>query len=154
MSDPPERPLVKIQAEIAGLEGLDGEPLWAEPLGDDLYRLESVPFYAYDVHFRDVVRAVPRASDDELPTVVEVIQPGGYKTLRVMFDMDMLPDEIQHLLGALTDRQVEYEQGQGYFYALNVPPDADYEGVCRMLWSLENAGRLNYETGTTAPEPS
>lgn len=154
MSDPPEHSLVKIQAEIAGLEGLDGEPLWAEPLGDDLYRIESLPFYAYDVHVRDVVRAVPRAPDDELPMVVGVVERSGYKTLRVMFDIELPPDEVQHLLGALTARNVEYEHAQGYFYALNVPPDADYEGVCRMLWSLENAGRLNYETGTIAPEPS
>ena len=154
MSAPPERPLVKIQAEIAGLEGLDGEQLWAEPLGDDLYRIESLPFYAYDVHFRDIIRAVQRAPDDELLTVVEVVRPSGYKTLRVMFDMELPHEEVEHLLGALTARKVEYEHSEGYFYALNVPPDADYEGVCRMLWSLENAGSLNYETGTVAPEPS
>ena len=33
------------------------ETLWAEPLGDDRYRLESPPFYAYGVARGDVVRA-------------------------------------------------------------------------------------------------
>ena len=33
------------------------ETLWARKVGDDLHRLESVPFFAYGLAYGDVVRA-------------------------------------------------------------------------------------------------
>ena len=33
--------------------------MWAEPLGDDLYKIENVPFYAYVLNSHDIVRATP-----------------------------------------------------------------------------------------------
>ncbi len=35
----------------------DVETLWASPLGNDLYRLENSPWYAYGVSWQDVVEA-------------------------------------------------------------------------------------------------
>jgi hypothetical protein len=149
MSDPPEHDRVEIRAEIAGLEGLGGESFWAEPLGDDLYRLDTIPFYAYDIHYRDVVRAVPQ-EPGAMPTVIEVVRPSGHKTLRVMFEARLSPEEVEHLLESLAGRGVQIERSPDHFYALNVPPDRDYQGICTLLWTQENAGWLNYETGTTA----
>jgi hypothetical protein len=153
VSDSPEQPLVKIRIDIADREGIAGESFWAESLGDDLYRLDNFPFHAYDLHYRDVVRAVSH-EPDQTPTIVEVVQPSGHKTLRVLFDDELQDDDVKRLLDSLEARNVGYERSHGHFYALNVPPEADYPGVCNMLWSLENAGQLSYETGTIAPEPA
>lgn len=156
MNDTPESPessLAKIRADVSDREGITGESFWAEPLGDDLYRLDNIPFHAYDLHYRDVVHAVPREPGD-LPTIVEVVQPSGHKTLRVIFESELPEEEVQRLLDALTTRRVEYERSHDYFYALNVPPDVDYQAICDLLWRQENAGWLQYETGTTPPEPS
>ena len=153
MPEPLDPPLAKVRADIAGLEGLEGESFWAESLGNDLYRLDNIPFYAYDVHYRDVVRAIPIEPDD-IPTVVEVVQASGHKTLRVRFDADLPADEIRCLLEDLTAAQVQFEQSHGAFYALDVPPEADYQGICDLLWRLEAEGRLSYETGTTGPDDS
>jgi hypothetical protein len=150
VSDAPRDGFVKVTVDIAGLDGLEGESFWAEPLGDDLYRLDNIPFYAYDVHYRDVVHAVPREPGG-LPTVDRVVEPSGHKTLRVMFDAELEAEDVQRLLEGLTTRGVQFEHSHGHFYALNVPPDGDYQGICTLLWNQENAGWLNYETGTTPP---
>jgi hypothetical protein len=151
MSDRPASALVTIHIDLPGRDDeVDGESFRAEPLGDDLYRLDTIPFYAYDVHYQDVVRAVTQA-DGAPPTVLEVTQPSGHKTLRVLFDGELEADDIQRLLDGLTGRGVQFAHVHGSFYALNVPPDADYQGICTLLWNQENAGWLTYETGTTPP---
>jgi len=156
MSDTPSTPepsRVKIRVDIDHQEGIDSESFWADALGDDLYRLDNIPFYAYDLHYQDVVRAVPRLPG-QLPTIAEVVRPSGHKTLRVMFDDELGDEDVQRLLDGLTARHVAYERARGHFYALNVPPEADYRAICDLLWTQENAGWLTYETGTTPPQPS
>jgi hypothetical protein len=150
VSDASRPGLVKITAEITGVDGVEGESFWAESLGDDLYRLDNIPFYAYDVHYQDVVRAVPR-EPGSLPILVEAVRPSGHKTLRVMFDAELEEADVKRLLEGLTARGVQFEHADGYFYALNVPPEGDYQGICTLLWNQENAGWLKYETGTTPP---
>ena len=51
------------QAKIA-LEGPDGdiETLWADVVGENLYRLDNLPWYAYRVSLQDVVEAHPDPS--------------------------------------------------------------------------------------------
>jgi hypothetical protein len=150
MSDEQRPGLVKVRADVEHGDGMTGESFWAESLGDDLYRLDNIPFYAYDIHYQDVVRAVPH-EPGQMPTIVDVAQPGGHKTLRVMFDAELEEDDVKRLLEGLTSRGVQFEHADGYFYALNVPPDGDYQGICTLLWNQENAGWLKYETGTTPP---
>jgi len=43
-----------------------------------------------------------------------------------------------------------HEHCRGGLYAVDVEPDGDYGAVCDQLWAWEQAGRLLYETGTTA----
>ena len=151
MSDPPEESLVKIRADLAEYEGLEGESLWAEPLGNDLYRLRNTPWYVSDVNFLDVVRAVPQ-EPGHLPTIVEVVERSGHETFRVLFDPAVTNDEITQMLATLNDAAVNYEGSDGRFYALDVRPEADYQAVSDLLRRLEAKGRLNYETGTSSPD--
>ena len=153
MAEAPEASRVKIRTDVDNLEGVTSESFWAEPLGDDLYRLDNIPFYAYDLHYQDVVRAISRSSG-QIPTIAEVVQPSGHKTLRVVFDEDLQEEDVQRLLDGLTARNVGYECSHGHFYTLNVPPDADYKAVCDLLWRQESAGWLTYETGSTPPAPA
>jgi Domain of unknown function (DUF4265) len=151
VSDVPDESLAKIRADIAGYEGLEGESFWAEPLGEDCYRLRNTPWYVYDVNFLDVVRAVPKEPGD-LPTIVEVVERSGHETFRVLFDPVVTNDEIKSILGTMSDAAVNYESAEGRFYALDVRPEADYQAVCELLRRLEEEGRLNYEAGTALPD--
>ena len=40
-------------------DGKDVETLWAVPVGENLYRLDNSPFFAYRVSWEDVVHAEP-----------------------------------------------------------------------------------------------
>jgi Domain of unknown function (DUF4265) len=78
--------LVKVR-----MEAPDGSPwsgwvesgsLWSRPLGGDLYEIQNTPIHARDLHFVDVVRAIPDAPG-EIPNVVAVVRSGGHRTLRI-----------------------------------------------------------------------
>jgi hypothetical protein len=144
--------LVKVRVDLPSHETLGGESVWAEPLGADLYRLRNTPFYAFDLHFGDVVRAVPHQVN-ELPTIREVIERSGHKTLRVLFGDQASEARISGVLQALNERATNYEHARGRFYSLDVRPEADYPAVCDYLWQLEQEGILEYETGTKAQPP-
>jgi hypothetical protein len=49
-------PLAKVLVELREDAGTGGEQLWARPLGDDLYEIRNVPWYAYKLNWGDVVR--------------------------------------------------------------------------------------------------
>src|SRR4051812_10666311 len=76
------------------------ESFWAKPLGGDLYELRNSPWYAYDLNFYDVVRAVPD-KPDEKPRIVGVARRGGHKTLRVAFAPEVAEPERVDMLRSL-----------------------------------------------------
>jgi hypothetical protein len=61
-------PLVKVRAEYIYAGESSGERYWAKPLGDDLYELRNVPWYAYRLNLADVVRAVSEEPELWCPT--------------------------------------------------------------------------------------
>jgi hypothetical protein len=143
--------LVKVFVELHDAP-FETESFWAKPLGNDLYELRNSPWYAFDLHFCDVVRAVPD-NPDEKPRILEVVRPSGHKTLRVLFLPEVGEAERLELLGFLHRWRGFHESCTGRLYAVDVEPEGDYGAVCDQLWAWERAGRLVYETGTTREEP-
>jgi hypothetical protein len=143
--------LVKVSVDLHDDDGPATESFWAEPLGGDLYRLRNTPFYAFDLNFLDVVRAVSQ-EPDAVPTVVSVQRRSGHKTLRVLFAETTSESNVNAALGRLNDAAVNHERAWGRFYALDVRPEADYPAICTWLWELEEAGRLHYEKGATTDD--
>jgi len=91
--------LVKIVVELR--DGpFERESFWAEPLGDDLFKLRNSPWFAFDLHFDDVVRAVAVCPGD-LPRIVEVVRRSGHRTLRVIFSRETSEPERLELLRSL-----------------------------------------------------
>ena len=76
--------------------------MWALDLGRDRYRIENVPFYAYNLNFYDVVEA--RALGTELkPSVMRVLERSGHQTIRVIFEEAIAEDERISRLTSLSD---------------------------------------------------
>ena len=65
--------------------GANVETLWATKVGEDLYKLDNSPFYAYSVSWQDVVHA-PYNDDEQFPTFRSVKEKSGHRTIRVVFD--------------------------------------------------------------------
>ena len=58
--------LTKVLVDLPQHWAAGGESMWAKPLGDDLYRLENIPFHAYGLNFHDIVLALARGPDFKL----------------------------------------------------------------------------------------
>lgn len=100
------------------------ETLWAEPVGDDRYRLQNVPFYAYGISFDDVVKAT--AIGGQL-IVQDVVERGGHSTYRIFLSRAVKPDDerFQRRWRSLEGIGVTYEQANGRLLAIDIPAQTD-----------------------------
>jgi hypothetical protein len=142
--------LVKVFVELRDAP-FQTESFWAKPLGGDLYELRNSPWYAYDLHFYDVVRAVPD-QPGETPRILGVARRGGHRTLRLVFPPEVTEPKRLKMLRSLHQWRGFHEHCQGGLYAIDVEPDGDYGAVCDQLRAWERAGLLQYEAGTTDEE--
>ena len=120
------------------------ESLLALPLGDDLYRLDNSPWFAYGISSSDVVEARP-GKPGEPPVFVRVVEKSGNRTLRVylqnpveveqgVFD----PGVFKHpTLSRLLQVGCAVEGTNPHYFAVNVPPSTDFDSVC---YHLSNSG--------------
>jgi hypothetical protein len=135
----------KIHVDLPNHWATGGESLWAEHLGSDRYRLENVPFYAYDLNFHDIVEA--RAASPELrPSVLRVIERSGHQTLRVFFEEGVPEAERIARLQSLTSLHVSFERCNARYFALDLEPGASMDSVRERLDHWEREGVLAYET--------
>jgi Domain of unknown function (DUF4265) len=144
--------LTKIHLELPDHKCAGGESFWAKPLGDDLYELRNSPFYAYDLHFMDVVLARSE-SPDKKPEIIRIVRHSGHKTLRVWFLPNFPAEQRHRLLVSLNKWKGFYENADDQLFAIDVEPDGDYQAVCNQLWVWEQEKKLVYETGVTGNEP-
>ena len=143
--NPSERALVKVLFNLdpGAWHGSATETLWAAPVGGDEYRLENVPFYAFNVSFGDTVRA---KTQDGLPTFTEVVHRHGHSTYRILV-RESRREDFEELWPKLQKHGCTYEQGPKPLFAVDVPPDADIAAVYRELEEGERAGVWSFEEG-------
>ncbi len=116
------------------------ESLWAEDLGKGLYRIDSIPFFAYDVSRGDTVRALER--EGEL-LFDEAIERSGHATLRVKVADEADVERVRDRLRALAcESELSHLTG---LFGVDVPSSADYEAVRAFLDGEESRERLDYE---------
>lgn len=145
MDDAHERELVKIYIDLPGhWAAVSGESVWGREVGEGLYEVDNIPFYAYGVNYRDVVRTV--TDDPSLkPRAVSVARRSGYRTHRI-FMPDQPRDRQRELLDQLRPYGVDVERCDDALIAISVAPDADEEELYRVLDRLEEQELLEYET--------
>jgi hypothetical protein len=94
-----------------------GETLWAEKVGEDLYRLLNIPFSATGYAEADIVRCQKREGWDE---VIALEKDSGNGTLRLMF-ADSTSKEAQFILDELVSVRCIYERASSKLVAVTVP---------------------------------
>ena len=138
--------LTKIHIDLPHHWGTGGESMWAAELGGGLYELRNTPFYAYDLNFGDVVRAIPD-SPDLKPEIREVVRRSGNRTLRVWFKREAVAEgRALELVQSLKGEHVSFEGATKYFFALDLEPQADITQVREVLDEWERLGWIEYET--------
>jgi len=131
------QPNAKVLFRVLNEDGSsEVETLWATPLGDDNYKLDNSPFYAYGVSWKDVVFA-PFNSEEGHPTFQRVVSKSGNRTIRVIFETPVeTGNESDQLLRGLLALGCDYEGANGRYIAVNVPPGVELEAVRNYL--IEN----------------
>jgi hypothetical protein len=143
MSNNESSRLTKVRIETPSKEDryqLNKETVWAIPLGKQLYRLDNVPFYPFDLSLHDIVRC--RESDDDMPVVTELIQASGCKTLRVMFCEETSEENCVDIIWELRRQGIDNEKFYFKCYGFVVEPNQDYEAVRNYLQIKEEEGYL------------
>lgn len=147
-----EEELEKVYVDLPNHWATGGESMWAKPLGNDLYQIQNIPFYAYGLNYLDIVKV--DSSDETIkPVVLEVVEPSGFMTLRIVF-MDGFEEQAQsELFNELNQFKVEIERDNENYVALSIEPEGDYEAVYEKLSEFEIKGVLEFET-CEAREPN
>jgi len=117
------------------------ETPWATNVGEDLYRIENSPFYAYSLSWLDVVYA-PYSKEEERPTFERVIEKSGHRTIRIKFDppVEEGNDSMEELQG-LVNLGCSYEGANPSYICVDISPEVDFEAVSNYLI----ARKLNFE---------
>src|SRR5688572_8390613 len=119
------------------------EWLWAFPTGDGSYRIDNIPFFAYDINYGDIVRCEP--DPDGKLMLSEVVEPSGHLTFRLKFSDGILPADEAAALADIDAFNVMREKGAGGMHALSAPSDTDMPELFRCLVGKHEEGVLTSE---------
>jgi hypothetical protein len=109
------------------------ETLWATALGNDEYKLDNSPFYAYSVSWEDVVFA-PFDATEGVATFARVLQKSGHRTIRVIFNPPVQDgNESDLVLQGLVSLGCTYEGANRGYMSIDLPPGVQLEEVRRYL---------------------
>lgn len=106
------------------------ETLWAQPLGEDKYRLDNSPFYAYSVSRNDIILA-PYDEAEGFPTFERVVEKSGHRTVRIVFGENTFEDSPH--LQALKGLGCSFEGATKTYFAIDIPPEVSLEMVREYL---------------------
>lgn len=142
------RDLVKVSfpLEPGEWQDLEAESMWAKPVRPGEYRVENVPFYAYDVSAEDVVDASPR---DGVLTFTGVSERGGHSTYRLLLSDGISTNDPRFLTywTQLQSMGCSHEGANSRWLAVDVPPDADIYKVYSLLEEGQNQGVWSFDEG-------
>lgn len=125
-SDPTAKVLFRVPDDEGGATV---ETLWATPLGDDRYKLDNSPFYAYGVSWQDTVFA-PINAQEGLPTFQSIVAKSGNRTVRVIFDPPVSPGNVSdQVLQGLVALGCSYEGTNPGYMSVNIPPGVELQQV-------------------------
>jgi hypothetical protein len=133
-----DEPTAKVLFRVPDTDGdATVETLWAIPLGDDLYKLDNSPFYAYGVSWQDVVFA-PYDEQEGVATFRSVVEKSGNRTLRIFFDSPVASDNASNqILQGLITAGCSYEGANRKYISINVPPEVELQQVRSYLIERE-----------------
>jgi len=150
------QPNAKVLFRVANEDGsTEVETLWATGLGEDRYKLDNSPFYAYSVSWEDVVYA-PFDPAEGHPTFLRVLSKSGNRTVRVVFDLPIEPEShSDQVLKGLVALGCDYEGANKKYISINVPPHVelsavrDYSVECGATWEYADPTYAELHSGDT-----
>ena len=109
------------------------ETLWATALGEDRYRLDNLPFYAYGVSWEDIVLA-PFDATEDMATFKDIATKSGNRTVRLKLDPPLSAGNASdRIIKDLVARGCDYEGSNPSFIAVNIPPETPLDSIREYL---------------------
>jgi hypothetical protein len=111
--------LRKVRIDLSLIDGAPaaGELLWAQPLGDNLFRLRNIPSFAFGLSEGDVVRCT---EENGVTTVSSLVHDSGNGAIRVYFRGESAVDR-ERVFAALRKRGCSHELGHRTLVMFTVP---------------------------------
>jgi uncharacterized protein DUF4265 len=133
MSDT-DHPDAKVVFHVANDDGsFEIETLWAHDLGNDQYKIDNSPLFAYAVSLGDIVYA-PVDPEDGRPTFQKIVSKSGNRTVRVVFDSPIQPGNgSDDMVKGLVALGCGYEGLNSRYIAVNIPTLVDCNEVYEYL---------------------
>lgn len=151
--DESARAKIRIPLRGSALEsGYESESVWADRLGNHLYRVWNVPALAYNVEMTAVVECDEVPGD--LPKLIRVVETGSCHGVRLYFS-EAAPDEaVQAVLDLVGSRKpVTAKCGQRLWTA-GFRSVEDYEWLGRALKEHIEAGTVRLDSVFQPSEPA
>ncbi|MHB1551121.1 MAG: DUF4265 domain-containing protein [Vulcanimicrobiaceae bacterium] len=142
--------MVKI---VFPLQEGPAETMWADDLGNGLYRIDNIPWFAYDVSLHDVV-SVRYLDGDPRPYFDKVVSPSGTMTYRVTLAEGLSAEDhgkAAEILERLRFCAEAYSRYSDDYIAATASSDTTRLVVERTLEEGEDAGYWDWETSTAPP---
>ena len=140
-TDHREKILFPLTSDADGYPGVDWESMWAEPLGNGLFKLDNIPLYVRGISCEDVVKARKTKAGEWIFTRLK--SPSAHSTLRVLAarvrDVVSIRRKLMRL-GAECEGS-----NMRKLFAVHVPAEASLSKVRDYLNKAEAAGLLDYE---------
>ena len=141
----------------------ESEWFWATPVGRNRYKIDNVPFFAYDLAVGDVVEALEKRGR---LYVQKIVTRSGNATMRILLKDEVSPDDgsVAARLQQLVELGWRWENcgADRMLRAVDVPAGADLpmvqaileEGSERGLWIHEEVCLPETTTAAGAAENS
>ena len=132
--------LFRLEQDEDGYPPADWESLWVTQHGQDTFIIDNIPFYICGISVGDLVKV--RDVQGELH-FEEVVHYSGHGTVRIIIydtsEVQAVREELKQL-GCLSE--LSHVPG---LIAIDLPPEAALNKLCKFLESGEELGRFDYE---------
>ncbi|MBZ4415440.1 DUF4265 domain-containing protein [Myxococcus sp. RHSTA-1-4] len=137
--------VVKLEKDEDDYPPADYEGLWARPLGEGLFQIDNIPFFARGIACGDVISA--SQVEQEL-RFLEVVRPSGHSTLRLIIHDEQDVPSVKALLERL-GCSIERSHIPGLI-SVDVPPAVPMATLKPILDEGEAQERWGYEEACLA----
>jgi hypothetical protein len=137
--------LFHLEQDEDGYPPVSAETLWAIKVGEGLYKIDNIPFFATGIAVNDIVSAEPEAG---MLLYKEVVHPSEHSTFRVVVYQH---DEVPEVHGLFKQLGCSTEQSHlPGLIAIDVPPSVSWEELKRVLDAGREQDRWDYEEACLA----
>lgn len=113
----------KVKIKIVNSKG-DIETLWAVYTGNNKYKLDSSPFVAYGVSWKDIVEAFP--DDTGVLEFKRVVEKSGNRTVRVASQDKEIEEDFREKIISMGG---SIEGANKKFIAVNIAPTVNFKKI-------------------------